>query len=70
MLHQNQEHLIDKFETRKVVFSADAVEKGEEILKYALIFELQWLKSKRRFYSGIRREDEARITMLEQRLNG
>ena len=65
-----QERLIDKFETRKVVFAADAVDRGEDILKHALIFELQWLKSKRRFYSGIRKEDEARIAMLEQRLNG
>jgi len=65
-----QEKLIDKFETRKVVFHADAVEKGESILKTALLFELQWLKSKRRFYSGIKKEDEARIEMLEKRFNG
>ncbi len=66
----NKEKLIDKFETRKVVFHADAVEKGEKIFKQALLFELQWLKSKRRFYSGIRKEDESRIEMLEKRLNG
>ena len=62
------EGLLDKFETRKVVFSADAVEHGPRIFRAALDFELQWLKSKRRFYSGVRREDEARIAMLEQRL--
>ena len=62
------EGLIDKFETRKVVFSSDAVKHGEKIFRKALDFELQWLKSKRRFYSGIRREDEARIAMLEERL--
>ena len=66
----NQERLIDKFETRKVVFHADAIELGEDIFKMALTFELQWLKSKRRFYSGIRKEDESRILMLEKRLNG
>lgn len=60
--------LLDKFETRKVVFSGDAVAHGEKIFRAALDFELQWLKSKRRFYSGIRREDEARIAMLEKRL--
>ena len=63
------EGLIDKFETRKVVFSADAVEHGPRIFHAALDFELQWLKSKRRFYSGVRREDEARIAMLESRLS-
>lgn len=65
----NSEKLIDKFETRKVVFHAEAVEKGREILKKALLFELQWLKSKRRFYSGIKKEDENRIAMLEERFN-
>ena len=62
------EKLIDQFETRKVVFAADAVEHGPKIFRAALDFELQWLKSKRRFYSGVRREDEARIAMLEKRL--
>lgn len=62
-----EEKLIDKFETRKVVFHADATEHGEKIFKAALLFELQWLKSKRRYYSGIRKEDENRIAMLEKR---
>lgn len=66
----NRENLIDKFETRKVVFHADAVENGDKIFRTALEFELLWLKSKRRYYSQIKREDESRIEMLEQRLNG
>jgi 4-hydroxy-2-oxoheptanedioate aldolase len=66
----NKERLIDKFETRKVVFQAGAVEMGEPIFRTALEFELQWLESKRRFYSGIKKEDEARIAMLEKRLKG
>ncbi|MCI5778585.1 MAG: aldolase/citrate lyase family protein [Lentisphaeria bacterium] len=61
--------LIDKFETRKIVFRADAVDRGEKIFRAALEFELLWLKSKRRYYSGIRKEDENRIAMLEKRLN-
>lgn len=65
----NQDRLIDKFETRKVVFGADAVECGEKIFKTALEFELLWLKSKRRYYSGVWKEDENRIAMLEARLN-
>lgn len=65
----NNEKLIDKFETRKVVFQSDAIEKGDFIFRKALEFELLWLKSKRRYYSRIKEEDESRIVMLEKRLN-
>lgn len=63
------EGLVDKYETRKVVFQADSVRKNPEagILK-AIEFELLWLKSKRRYYSRIKAEDEHRIEMLEKRL--
>ena len=64
------EGLIDNFETRKVVFMPDAIDNGETIFKKALEFELLWLKSKRRYHSRVQVEDEARITMLEKRLNG
>ncbi len=66
----NEEKLLDKFETRKVVFHSDAVYKGDFIFRKALEFELLWLKSKRRYYSRIKEEDESRIVMLERRLNG
>lgn len=63
------EGLVDKYETRKVVFNADAVRGNPEngILK-AIEFELLWLKSKRRYYSRIKAEDDQRIEMLEKRL--
>lgn len=64
----NEERLIDKFETRKVVFKAEAAKYGEKAIMKAVEFELNWLTSKRRYYSGIRAEDEHRITMLEARL--
>ncbi len=67
-LHEMQ--LIDKFETRKVVFKADAVKFGEKAILKAVEFELLWLKSKRRFYQRIKQEDENRIEMLEKRLRG
>ena len=41
---------------------------GEEAILKAVEFELLWLQSKRRFYSGIKKEDEKRIVMLEERL--
>ena len=60
--------LLDKFETRKVVFPAESIKYGEKMFLKAIEFELMWLKSKRRFYSRIKVEDEKRIEMLEKRL--
>jgi len=60
--------LLDKYETRKVVFPADSSKYGEKSILKAVEFELLWLKSKKRYYSGIRREDDKRIKMLETRL--
>jgi len=65
----NEDALIDKFETRKVVFKPEAVAYGERAILKAVEFELFWLKSKRRYYSGIKAEDEHRIEMLEKRLS-
>lgn len=64
----NESKLIDKFETRKIVFHHDAVKYGEKALLTGIAFELMWLKSKRRYYSRIKVEDENRIEMLEKRL--
>ena len=60
--------LLDKFETRKVVFPAASYNHGYPAILKALEFELLWLKSKRRYYSRIKIEDENRIAMLEKRV--
>lgn len=65
----NENRVLDKFETRKVVFPASSVKYGESAILKAVEFELLWLKSKRRYYSGIKAEDESRIAMIEKRLN-
>jgi len=57
--------MIDRYETRKVIFTDTATE--DKLLK-AVEFELLWLKSKRRYYHRIKEEDEKRIQMLEGRL--
>jgi len=61
--------LIDKFETRKVVYEVNAIHANPESgLAKGIEFELLWLKSKQRYYSRIKMEDQARIDMLEKRV--
>lgn len=62
--------MLNKFETRKIIFNAPAALKDSNadkgILK-AVNFELMWLKNKRDFYGMIFKEDQQRLIMLEAR---
>ena len=62
------QNLIDKYETRKIVYNKNAIYNITDGILAGIEFELLWLKSKRRFYYRIKNEDEKRIQMLEQRL--
>lgn len=62
-------NLIDRYETRKVVFSKPkdytTAEKG---ILLANEFEVLWLENKREYYGQIFREDDKRIEMIRKRL--
>jgi len=65
-----EQNLINKFETRKVVFRNTALSRNiEEGIMKAVKFELLWLKSKKRYYSQANVEDDARMKMLGKRLD-
>ncbi len=69
-LRHVHEICLDRFETRKVIFSGSALSNAENLKKSlvkAVEFEILWLKNKRAFYQSIYMEDEQRIEMLEKR---
>lgn len=61
---------LDRFETRKVVFNCPmALDNPLVAFNQAAEFELLWLKNKKNYYGKIYTEDDARIAMIEKRLN-
>jgi 4-hydroxy-2-oxoheptanedioate aldolase len=62
--------LIDRYETRKVIFQCPCgipVEDADKGILKAVGFELMWLKNKRDFYGLIANEDAKRLEMLQSR---
>lgn len=68
-LRQVRDIHLTRFETRKVVMSASAIDISEikDGMLAALQFELKWLTNKRNYYNAIFREDEKRFNTLKTR---
>lgn len=66
----DEAELLDRFETRRLVFGANTWTSGLSVMKEALKFELLYLSNLQRFGSRIQARDKARIAMIENRLGG
>lgn len=69
LLNRINSNYLTRYETRKLIFSSDSLDKyemGKGLLE-AVHFELLWLLNKREYYSMIMSEDDRRVDMLESR---
>ena len=66
-----KEKLLDKFETRYIIFDVHKInfEKLDELLYLANVFEVEWLKYVNAKYSLLANKDAQRIKMIEDRIN-
>jgi len=68
-LKQIQSTYLTRFETRKVIFAAEALESRDikAGVASAVQFELLWLQNKREYYGRMSQEDSKRLGMMEAR---
>lgn len=67
-LREVRSSYLTRFETRKIIFSAESLSKSlKEGMLAAVQFELLWLENKKNYYGTIYKEDDKRIEMLKKR---
>ena len=64
-----KESLLDKFETRYIIFDAKKITDFKKCIYYANVFEVAWLKYIREMYLMSADKDKKRIEMIEERIN-
>ena len=64
-----KESLLDKFETRYIIFDAKKITDFKKCIYYANVFEVAWLKYIREMYMMSADKDKKRIEMIEERIN-
>jgi len=64
-------NLLDKFETRYIIFDCHKIDfsKLDELLFLANVFEVEWLKYVNQKYSLLANKDAQRIKMIEERID-
>lgn len=64
-------NLLDYFETRYVIFKAENIDMSEyeKMIYYANLFEMEWMKYIQSRYINHAQKDNARINMIQERLN-
>ena len=62
-------NLLDKFETRYIIFDATKITDFKKCIYYANLFEVAWLKYVREMYLMSADKDKKRIEMIEERMN-
>jgi 4-hydroxy-2-oxoheptanedioate aldolase len=63
------EKLLDKYETRYIIFDATKVSDFKKCIYYANLFEVAWLKYIREMYLMSADKDKKRIEMIEERMS-
>jgi hypothetical protein len=66
----NSEGLLDKFETRYAMYNPNvALNNFTKALYNGQLFEYEWLLNKRNYYLNLANQDNARIQMIQNRIN-
>jgi hypothetical protein len=65
-----EKNLLDKFETRYIIYDAHAINMDEfnKLLYWGNVFEVEWLKFIHKRYSMHANKDVNRIKMIEERI--